>query len=233
MAFSLFLLFAAAAAAYADSGPGGAGYENGEVGGAYPGHTNSPSTGGGTTDVWAGVSVDYMFPLRYEVTDADGSPLAEVSIEHYDYNGEKYIFVGRTDETGVWVTEVPPSYWMHNIMGQGEASIVDTSNIYSGEGRLRHRVSKEGYQLEEGLADVSVENPGGKATGVVRITLARAPESGDPGGSGGAIPQTGVQSHWLYFAAGGLLFLLAALILWRALRAQGRANEETQEGEQK
>ena len=219
---SFLLVFALAAGTAFAEDPSAAGQENGVVGGTQGGHTNQPSSGDGTTDVWAGVAVDYMFPLRYEVYDAaDKKPLEGASIEHYDYNASEYVFVGRTDANGLWQTEVPPSYWMHNIQGverAGSATVVDTTGLSTGEGALRHRISKDGYETAEGLASVSVENLNNKATGIVRVYLKRASGAGAPGG--GALPQTGVQNDWMYLAAGSLLLLIAALIAYKALREE-------------
>lgn len=224
---SFLLVFTVAAGcAFAEDAPSG--QQEGSVGGTQGGHTNQPSSGDGTTDVWAGVTVDYMFPLRYEVYDAaDKTPIEGASIEHYDYSGAEFVFVGRTDASGVWVTEVPPSYWMHNIQGietQSGAAVVDTTGLYTGEGALRHRVSKDGYEVEEAVADVSVENLNNKATGIVRVYLKRASGTGAPGG--GALPQTGVQNYWMYLAVGSLLLLIAALMAYKALREEKRRRQK-------
>lgn len=225
-ALSFLLVFTiAAGCAFAEGSSSG--WQDGTVGGTQGGHTGQPSTGDGTTDVWAGVAVDYMFPLRYEVYDAaDKKPIEGASIEHYDYSAAEFIFVGRTDANGVWLTEVPPSYWMHNIQGieaESGAAVVDTTGLYTGDGALRHRVSKDGYEVEEAVADVSVENLNNKATGVVRVYLKRS-------AAAGALPQTGVQNYWIYLAAGSLLLLIAALITYRALREEKRRRQKDATG---
>lgn len=230
-ALSFLFLFTAACAAYAED-TGAQSWPEGVVGGTETGQTNEPSTGEGATDVWAGVTVDYLFPLRYEVYDAaDKTPLENASIEHYDYSAGEYVFVGRTDANGVWSTEVPPSYWMNNIQGvkAGDgAAVVDTTGLYTGEGALRHRVSRDGYELQEGLADVSVENLDGAATGIVRVYLKRSDTPETPGG--GSLPQTGVQNYWKYFAAGSLLLLIAALITYKALLDDRRRRKQESMG---
>lgn len=233
---SFLLVFTVAAGYVFAEAPSGR--QEGSMGGTQGGHTNQPSSGDGTTDVWAGVTVDYMFPLRYEVYDAaDKTPIEGASIEHYDYSGAEFIFVGRTDAGGVWVTEVAPSYWMHNIQGietESGAAVVDTTGLYTGEGALRHRVSKGGYEVEEAVADVSVENLDNKATGIVRVYLKRieTPPTPSTPGSGGALPQTGVQNYWMYLAAGSLLLLIAALIAYKALREEKRRPKEAMGGSQ-
>lgn len=234
MALSCLLMLSMGAVAFAEESiPADSGYEEGVVGGAQPGDHDTPSTGEGSTDVWAGVSVDYMFPLRYEVYDADGNPLEGVSIEHYDYTLKEYIYVGRTDANGVWETEVPPSYWMKVIIGyesSGEtgAKVVNTDTLYSGDGPLRHRVSKDGFVLVEGEAEYTIENIEGQgATVVIRINMQRSPAGGGDTGGSPALPQTGVQNYWIYFAAGSLLLLLAAAILYKVLKEEKKKHPDT------
>lgn len=225
-------------------------WPDGVVGGTQPGMTNKPSTGEGTTDVWGGITVDYMFPLRYEVYDEGEQPLPDVSIEHYDYNAKEYVFVGRTDANGVWETEVPPSYWMHNIQGiefneEQRAAVVDTG-LYTGDGALRHRVSKDGYVIVEGLAEVVVENFNGKATGRVIIHMKKEAQPEVPGPdtpgqetpkptvpvTSATLPSTGVQNYWIYFAAGSLLLLVAAIILYKVLREEKKKQRRGTQGGQ-
>lgn len=237
----LFALTAAPAGVFAQE-------TGNSVGGTQTGNTNHPSTGEGTTDIWAGVAVDYMFPLRYEVYDEAERPLEGSSIEHYDYSGSEYLFVGRTDTAGAWETRVPPAYWMSNIQGAssgGEAAVVDTTGPYTGDGPLRHRVSKEGYETQEETAEISVEEINGKATAVVRVYMARqdASQGTDSGGNNtnnanttpsaaGRLPQTGVQNYWICFAAAGLLLLIASVLLFKMLRDEKKKRHQKTTGGQ-
>ena len=86
------------------------------TGGTQSGNTSAPSTGDGTTDVLAGVTVDYMFPLRYVVTNTSGQPITNASIEHFDASVNDYIFVGKTNEKGLWQTEMTPDFWMKGVL---------------------------------------------------------------------------------------------------------------------
>lgn len=212
---------------------------------------SNAKTGGTTaqqkadTEVWAGVSVDYMFPLRYEVYDPHNQPLAGVSIEHYDYNAQEYVYVGRTNENGTWETKVPAGYFNEVIIGGAQGvSVADTRALYEGNGELRHRLSKDGFLIVEGLADYTIEtDEKGEQVIVIRITMqydtpesssvpnespssgVAKPESTQPNSTstpaastGGRLPQTGVPSYWIFLAVGSLLLLLAALIIYKILR---------------
>lgn len=219
-----FLLISTCATvgAYAQQEQGRA-TSDGIVGGTIGNNFDVPSTGDGTTDVYAGVVVDYMFPLRYEVTGPDGAALEGVSIEHFDQKTQEYVFVGRTDANGIWETLVPPSFWMNQINGFQTTSDVEAKVSYGNE-KLRHRISKDGYVMVEGIAVIDVENIDGEATGIVRITMEKA--SVPPG----TLPETGVQSSWGYYAAGSLLLLLAVLILYKLLRDEKRHRREIEAG---
>lgn len=223
----LLISMCATVGAYAQQEQGRA-TPDGIVGGTIGTNNDVPSTGDGTTDVYAGVVVDYMFPLRYEVYGPDGVGLEGVSIEHFDEDTQEYVFVGRTDANGVWETLVPPSFWMNQINGIQTTSGVEAKISY-GTQSLRHRISKDGYVMMEGIADVQVENINGEATGVVRITMEKttAPQTPD---TPGTLPETGVQSEWGYFAAGSLLLLLAVLILYKLMRDEKRHRREIEAG---
>lgn len=201
---------------------------DGVVGGTIGTNNDVPSTGDGTTDVYAGVAVDYMFLLRYEVYGPDGVGLEGVSIEHFDEATQEYVFVGRTDANGVWETLVPPSVWMNQINAVQNTAGGEARISYDTQ-RLRHRVSKDGYVVVEGIADVQVENFNGEAAGVVRITMERTPVSQTPD-TPSALPETGVQSEWGYFAAGSLLLLLAVVILYKIMRDERRHRREIEAG---
>lgn len=218
----LLISMCATVGAYAQQEQGRA-TPDGIVGGTIGTNNDVPSTGDGTTDVYAGVVVDYMFPLRYEVSGPDGAGLEGVSIEHFDEETQEYVFVGRTDANGVWETLVPPSFWMNQINGIQTTSGMEAKISY-GTQSLRHRISKDGYVMIEGIAEIDVENIDGEATGIVRITMEKSPVPP------GTLPETGVQSDWGYFAAGSLLLLLAVLILYKLMRDEKRHRREIEAG---
>lgn len=213
------------------------------TGGIQSGNTSAPSIGDGTTDVLAGVTVDYMFPLRYVVTNISGQPIAGASIEHFDTSVNDYVFVGRTDADGRWQTKVTPDFWMNGVVQQtGKAGVV-----YSGNNafNIHHRVSADGYITKEETASATLETIDGETVGVVYVVLERKPgQVGDadrnhasvqPTGAksakampiGGLLPKTGVQSYWMPLAAGSLLLLLAALILARLLHEEKKNDDKT------
>lgn len=218
----LLISMCATVGAYAQQEQGRA-TPDGIVGGTTGTNNDVPSTGDGTTDVYAGVVVDYMFPLRYEVSGPDGTRLEGVSIEYFDEDTQEYVFMGRTDANGVWETLVPPTFWMNQINGVQTTSGVEAKISY-GTQSLRHRLSKDGYVILEGVAEIDVENMDGKATGIVRITMEKS--TVPPG----TLPETGVENNWGYFAAGSLMLLLAVLILYKLMRDEKRHRREIEAG---
>lgn len=170
---------------------------------AKPGGAVAQENGSIETEVWAGVTVDYMFPLRYEVYDPQNQPLADVSIEHYDHTQGEYVYVGRTNAQGVWETQVPAGYFSDVIIGGAQGvSVADTRALYEGSGELKHRLSKDGFVIVEGPADYTVEtDEQGQTTIVIRITMqydepqsdTTKPESGEstPGSSDTTKPESG------------------------------------------
>lgn len=228
------LVLCTAMSAFADSGT---------TGGTQSGNTSAPSTGDGTTDVLAGVTVDYMFPLRYVVTNTGGQPIAGASIEHFDTSVNDYVFVGRTDADGRWQTKVTPDFWMNGVMQQtGQAGVVYYENNAF---NIHHRVSAEGYITKEETAGATLETIDGETVGVVYVVLERKPgqatdtdqshtsmqptgtKTGKPTPTGGLLPKTGVQSYWMPLAAGSLLLLLAALLLARLLHEEKKNDDKT------
>ena len=216
---------------------------------------NNGNLGGATgdTEIWAGVTVDYMFPLRYEVYDPKNQPLSGVSIEHYDYNAKEYVYVGRTNENGIWETQIPADYFNNVIIGGAQGvSVADTRALYEGNGELRHRLSKNGFLIVEGRADYTIElNEKREQVIVVRVTMqyedsasSSTPSPSEPGTSGtnppasvpnsrpngGGLPQTGVPSYWIFLAVGSLLLLLAALIICKILYDEKKNRKKIKQG---
>lgn len=234
-ALSFLLILCMAVSAFAQE-------NNGNLGGAT-----------GDTEIWAGVTVDYMFPLRYEVYDPKNQPLSGVSIEHYDHNAKEYVYVGRTNENGIWETQIPADYFNNVIIGGAQGvSVADTRALYEGNGELRHRLSKNGFLIVEGRADYTIElNEKREQVIVVRVTMqyedsasSSTPGPSDPGTSGtnppasvpnsrpngGGLPQTGVPSYWIFLAVGSLLLLLAALIISKILYDEKKNRKKIKQG---
>lgn len=195
------------------------------TGGTQSGNTSAPSTGDGTTDVLAGVTVDYMFPLRYVVTNTSGQPITNASIEHFDASVNDYIFVGKTNEKGLWQTEMTPDFWMKGVLTKMDpAGVVYYENTVF---NIQHRVSAEGYITKKEVASAELEVIDGQTVGVVYVVLEReAPEQITQTQMPSLLPKTGIQSYWMPLAAGSLLLLLAALIVAKMLYEERSENKD-------
>lgn len=227
--FACMMLFGVGITAFAD---------NSTTGGTQSGHTSDPSVGDGTTDVWAGVTVDYMFPLRYVVTNTSGDSIASASIEHFDKSENGYVFIGKTNEKGIWETKVTPDFWMNGVLQQsGQAGVVySDDNVFN----IHHRVSAQGYITKEEVAKASIEMIDGETVGIVYVVLERVPEQTNGKGpenvkpvsvQNSLLPKTGVQSYWGPLGTGSLLMLVAAILVAKLLYDERKNSKDRKNSE--
>jgi hypothetical protein len=107
------------------------------------------STGTGRTDISAGIMIDYMGILRFQVRDKDTlEPVEGAFIELYVKGLNKYILFGQSDENGIYQLDI--SYDQVNEEYQymekdGHITYIG-SLAYFEESLIKWKVYKEGYQ---------------------------------------------------------------------------------------
>lgn len=209
----------------------------------------------GQTDILAGVVVDYMETLQFQVLDRDtGLPVQGVSIELFiPYLGEKgrYVLFGVTDENGIYELEV---VYVANMEypGENQFATVDGdlkfqgSYLYLGDKQIKYRVYKANWlpyphggeaAIEDGphIVEVhlhkEVRNGGSMEAG----SAAKPGETVPPfpweeiGHETDTIPKTGVEGAVGFWAAGLILFLLAGRILWFLQKDSKRIKEREEQ----
>lgn len=144
----------------------------------------------GQTEIWAGVVVDYMGKLRFEVKDeATGDPIPGASVELWipGINGGEgaYVLFGVTDENGVLELDVTRNT-------RGQESTFETidgkltfggSLLYLSDNHLQYQVYKAGWLPYPQRGEVTLELK--EVPQVVVVWLHKKGGNGDGGGPGG------------------------------------------------
>lgn len=211
------------------------------------------------TAIWAGVVVDYMETLRFELRNRDtGMPIKGVSIELFiPYIGEegRYVLFGVTDKDGIYELDVAYVTDME-YPDENQFTTVDGdlkfqgSYLYLEDMQIKYRIYKANwlpYPHQGELVIADKEEPH-----VVEVYLYQnvrygvsieADGAAKPGeiilpfpweGTGigiDTIPKTGVEGAIGYWAAGLVFFLLAGGLLWYLQRDRKQFKERKEHTE--
>ncbi|WP_186422428.1 hypothetical protein [Lacrimispora celerecrescens] len=105
----------------------------------------------GRTDIVAGVVVDYMGKLRFQVLDRDSNnPIAGVSVEIFIPSLNRYVLFGLTDSDGIYELDV--AYNMVSSVPDSDQFIKNDENytfhgtlVYLNDNNIQYRVYKAGW----------------------------------------------------------------------------------------
>ncbi|MFV0239781.1 MAG: hypothetical protein ACK5H4_07040 [Lacrimispora sphenoides] len=124
----------------------------------FPVWADDNSLGGGTvpkrngrTDIVAGVVVDYMGKLRFQVLDRDNNnPIEGVSVEIFIPSLNRHVLFGLTDSDGIYELDV--AYNMASSVADSDQFIKNNENytfngtlVYLNDNNIQYRVYKAGW----------------------------------------------------------------------------------------
>lgn len=103
----------------------------------------------GQTEIVAGVVVNYMGKLRFEVYQKDTNiPIPGASVELYISSLDRYVLLGVTDEYGVYELDVAYDMGVSHSGGSGENQFVTTDGTITFQGSVLYLTSNEiNYQI--------------------------------------------------------------------------------------
>jgi hypothetical protein len=105
----------------------------------------------GQTEIIAGVVVDYMGKLRFQVLDRDSNnPIEGVSVEIFIPSLNRYVLFGLTDSDGIYELDV--AYNMNSSVTDSDQFMNDDGNytfngtlVYLNDNNIQYRVYKAGW----------------------------------------------------------------------------------------
>lgn len=173
------------------------------------------------TDIVAGVVVDYMGKLRFEVYQQETkTPIEGVAVEVYITSLGRYVLLGLTDVDGASELDITTLYLnsseiQYQLYKSGWLPYPYRGTEILEENKVLHVVTVYLYRAGTSSDDSGSVSSSGGGTSADDVTLIEEPfpSPGLDEKKTGGIPKTGVGGAIPYWVAGSVFFLLAGGIM--------------------
>lgn len=138
----------------------------------------------GQTDIMAGVAVDYMGRLRFQVADRDtGSPIPEASVEIYMASLDRYVLFGVTDADGSLELDVAYENQSGRLNEPEGKAVFTGTTLFLKDNHIAYRIYKADWlpYPYDGTAVLETR----EIPQVITVPLYKKKSSGSGSGGGG------------------------------------------------